>query len=72
MVQGSKQAPVRITFELRTDKVGCAGRARYSAIRVPISKGRNKSGTAEDLCAFVSYYRDKGASFYRICGKKKL
>jgi len=25
MVQGSKQDLIHITFELRTDKVGCAG-----------------------------------------------
>ena len=55
LVQGSKQAPFCIPSELRTEpqEVGCAGNAPDTA---PQSAGesRNKSGTAEVMCALVS------------------
>ena len=65
MVQGSKTADFIITTEQRTQRftpVDCAGPARYSGYECR-PKGRNKSGTAEVHCAFVSYYGDKGAFF---------
>ena len=55
MVQGSKHESVLITFEQRTDGFtpGCADLCPITHRKVP-DHIRNKSGTAEDLCAFVS------------------
>ena len=67
MVQGSRQEWACITSEQRTEHPLWVSRprrerARYSAGKVP-EIFRNKSGTAEDLCAFVSYGETKALSF---------
>ena len=57
-MQGSKQARIFITSELRTDKVGCAGLCPITHIRV-LTFRQNKSGTAEVVYTFVSYRRQR-------------
>ena len=47
MVQGSRQARIFITSELRTDNVGCADLRPITRIRVLTVFRQNKSGTAE-------------------------
>ncbi len=60
-MQGSKHESVLITFEQRTEGIAidCADLRPITRYKVP-DHIRNKSGTAEDSIAFVSFFRGKG------------
>ena len=60
LVQGSKQDSIYITSEPRTEqKVSRLRRFAPDNALTSAGENRNKSGTAEVICAFVSYLRQR-------------